>query len=311
MFTSEQLAKRREFIGASEAAAVLGLSPYRTALDVYTAKVLGEESKETRFTRWGHRLEAVVADAYAEETGREIIADQVTRLHPVYPCIGATPDFRVPGGLLEVKTGDKATADRWGEPGTDQVPEHVACQVVVQMAVCDVDRGDVAVLLGGNDLRVYTIQRDRVLEASLLEQLVAWWQSHVVTRQAPSPTSGEDALRFVARMFPRSESDIVRPASEEEAADLIELLHLKGDVKELEGEIALLEAKLKSAIGTGGGISSAEGSVTWKSTKSGGTDWKAVAEALNAPADLIARHQRPGSRRFLVGPSKLAKLVAA
>ena len=65
--TQQQLAKRHEMIGASEIAAIVGLDPYKTALDVYAAKVLPNPQEPTsRFARWGLRLEAVVADAYAE-----------------------------------------------------------------------------------------------------------------------------------------------------------------------------------------------------------------------------------------------------
>lgn len=313
MLTQEQLARRHEFIGASEVAAIIGLDPFRTALDVYAQKVgLVPATPTNKYMRWGNRLEAVVADAYAEETGRAIVADQETRLHPVHAFIAATPDYRAEGNrLLEIKTGDSRTAERWGEPGTDEVPEHVACQVVQQMAVCDVDFCDVAVLLGGNDFRVYTIQRDREIEAALIERVVTFWQQHILTKCPPDVDDGEARQRFVARLFPRSVNELIRTATSDEADVIQALAAAKATLANVENDVAMLESELKSYIGEAAGLGSPFGTVTWKSTKSGGTDWKAIVEALNAPADLIAKYARPGSRRFLYTRPKLALKGAA
>lgn len=307
--TAIELFPRTTILGASEAAAVLGCDPYKTALDVYAAKVLPTTADtETRFTRWGRRLEAVVAEAYSEETGREIVADQTTARHRDHPCLAATPDYRVVGDgrLVEIKTGDKGTAHRWGEPGSGEVPEHVACQVVQQMAVCDVDAADVAVLLGGNDLRVYHLTRDRALETQLIEHLAGWWARHVVARVPPEPVDGAAAQRFVGRLFPQSVQDTIRTASAEEQERIRQLLDVRERIAALTNEEALMQAALKAAIGDGGGLGGPTGTVTWKSAKSGGPDWKAIATELGATPDLLARFQRPGSRRFLASAPKPA-----
>jgi putative phage-type endonuclease len=306
--TAAQIAKRTDMIGASEIAAVVGMHPYLTALDLYAAKVLpNRDDSGNRFTRWGQRLEAVVATAYSEETGIELVVDQETRVHPIHACIGATPDYRSADGsrLVEIKTGDARTAGRWGEPGTDEVPDHVGLQVIQQMAVCDVDQADVAVLLGGNDLRIYHLTRHRETEALLLAQGVAFWTNHVLAKSAPEPVDGESAQRFAARLFPRSLSDTILPASAEQADTIASLLRVRDQIADLENEKDLLEAELKGAIGDGAGLSCAEGAVTWKSTKSNGTDYKGLVESLGVTKEQLARWARPGVRKFLVSPSKM------
>lgn len=306
--TATQLAQRTSLIGASEIAMVLGLHPSKTALNLYAEKVLGVRDEGTRFSRWGSKLEAVVAEAYMEETGIELVADQQTHVHPVHTCIGATPDYRQVGRskLVECKTGDRFTADKWGEPGTDEVPQHYAAQAVQQMAVCDVDEIDIAVLLGGNDFRIYRLLRDRDVEAEVLARGVAFYTDHIVAQVPPPAVDGEAANEFVRLLYPRNASEVMRQASTEEADSIKDLLVARQELKDAENAVALLESEIKGYIGEAAGLLCPFGTVTWKSAKSGAVSWKKVAEELQAPADLIAKHTGAGSRRFLVSPSKVA-----
>ena len=98
---------RRTFIGASEIAAVCGLNPYDSALDVYAAKVLGQQRRranlEGRATaRLGHLLEPALLRDYEQQHGVTIVRP-ATRRHPDYPWAGATPD------------GDSSTIEAAGE----------------------------------------------------------------------------------------------------------------------------------------------------------------------------------------------------
>jgi hypothetical protein len=87
------LAARRTGIGASEVAAVLGLSPYESPLDVYCRKLgLVPEKAETEAMRWGLRLEPLLAAEYAERTGYPLVATQVFLRHPDKPFLLATLD---------------------------------------------------------------------------------------------------------------------------------------------------------------------------------------------------------------------------
>ena len=66
--TDAQRAARRHGLGGSDVAAVLGLDPWRSPLDVYVDKVEGSQRTENAPMQWGNRLEAPIADAYAERT---------------------------------------------------------------------------------------------------------------------------------------------------------------------------------------------------------------------------------------------------
>ncbi|MBK7350780.1 MAG: YqaJ viral recombinase family protein [Gemmatimonadetes bacterium] len=313
--TAEQLALRQTGIGASEIAAVAGLDPHRTPLDVWMLKrALTEPFAGNEFTRWGHRLEAVIAGAYADARG-VLLDTRETLRHPNEPWMLATPDRVVldPGGgeerLLQVKNRGLRQADRWGEPGTDQVPDEVAAQCHWEMTVTELDRCDVAVLIGGNDFRVYSLRRDPEIEAALVGIGRRFWFDHVVAGVRPEPTASDGAA--LARLFP-THNDLLLLAGPEHVTLATQLLDVRNRIAALEADREALEAHLKAAIGEHAGLDLPNGRITWKATRAArSTDWKAVVEDLRpfievdtagATDTIIARHTtaKRGARRFLV-----------
>ncbi len=73
MLTAEQHENRATGIGGSDAAAVCGLNPYKSPVDVYLEKVgAAAPVDETERMFWGNKLEDVVADVYSDRTGRKV-----------------------------------------------------------------------------------------------------------------------------------------------------------------------------------------------------------------------------------------------
>lgn len=306
MLTAEQRTKRQQGVGASEVPAVLGLDPYRSPLDVYLEKTgMLPPFEGNRFTDWGNRLEPLIASAYAEMMPEADLALSDTLAHPAHSWALATPDrivtARTLRWLLECKNrGSYATA-QFGDPGTDQVPFPVAAQCHWQMFVTMLDRCDVAVLLGGNDFRVYQLHRDPDLEAQILELVHGFWHGHVLAGIPPKPRASD--AETMKRLFPASSDQITEGTPEQyEVARL--LREAKAGLKDLEGEKDALEAQLKLAIGAGAGLAWPDGSkATWKSTKGTlATDWEAAARMAGVTEEQIqaCTRMKPGFRRFLL-----------
>lgn len=104
------LARRRAGIGGSDAAAIIGQDPYKTALDIYHEKV-GEapDRPATPPMMRGRILEPTVAELYTELTGRKV-RKQPQRVHPDYPWLLGNLDYQILAngndlgtGLLEIK----------------------------------------------------------------------------------------------------------------------------------------------------------------------------------------------------------------
>lgn len=185
------LARRKVGIGSSDAAAVCGLDPYRTPLEVYCSKTddhepTGELPADPAM-RWGLLLEPAIARAYEIETGRKVIEPEPAN-HPQLEWMGATADRISCDGerLVEIKTASSRMPG-WGESGDpDGVPERIVVQVQHQMAVYGIRLADVACLIDGRDFRIYPVAFNPLAVDSLIEIEAEFWQ-RVVNRDPPEP----------------------------------------------------------------------------------------------------------------------------
>lgn len=174
----EWLAERKHGVTASEIAAILGLSPWESARSLYHLK-RGEVGDDTDadHMRWGRRLEAPIADEFADRHPEFSVLPGGLFAHDERPWQLATPDRllydgsptyglverdgeidREPTSALEIKTG--ASLDEWGDDGSDEIPTHYRCQVLWQMDVLGVPEARVALLVAGRTYREYTVTRD-------------------------------------------------------------------------------------------------------------------------------------------------------
>src|SRR5262249_47446538 len=100
----------------------------------------------------------------------------------------------------------------WGDPGTDQVPDHVMIQVQEQLAVEEdaPDEADVAVLFDGRSFELYPVRRHDVLIASIVERTQAFWQ-RVLERRPPEPdwSAGADSLEVLKAMYRPEEGSTI------------------------------------------------------------------------------------------------------
>lgn len=150
MLTEQQLRERKKGIGGSDAAAVCGLSKWKTPLDVYLDKTTDkiEQLEENRFIYWGNRLEPVIIERYEEETGKPVVRCAAVASHK-YTFMLANIDGMLPndGGILECKTADARTSKNWGESGSDYFPDEYLIQCAHYAIICDAPYVDLAVLM--------------------------------------------------------------------------------------------------------------------------------------------------------------------
>ena len=240
------LDERKTGIGGSDAAVILGLSKYKTPLELGQEK-LGfiEAFQGNRFTEAGNRLEDVIAQWYADETNSKVARDNTTFRLKDYPFIMAHIDRRVLNErkVLECKSADKWTLSQWGEAGSNEVPDSYFVQVQHYLLFPNFDNADLAALIGGNDFRIYPIEPDRELQDMMLQAEIAFWD--IVSRgDLPSPICSADA----DRLWKRDNGSSVTASD-----DVIEWDHeLKKAIvqqKELEAKIDDCKMKIKVFMG--------------------------------------------------------------
>lgn len=200
------LAERLKGIGASEAAAVLGVHPYRSALDVYAEKrgvapAVDDEGNDAMEA--GNRLEPVLARWYADRTGLKVIDPGARAIawidgSPNGRPIFATPDRYIEDprdlkrgrGVLELKTVNAYARDEWfdGEP-----PVWTQVQLQHQMLVTRCTWGASCVLIGGQGFRWSTpIAASPEFQKTLVERELAFWRM-VRDGIEPAPDHVNDA----------------------------------------------------------------------------------------------------------------------
>lgn len=304
-FDAERLERRKKTLGASEVAAVAGLDPHRSALDIFLEKTgQVEPFQGNTFTEWGLRLEAVIAAKYAESQ-HVLLSPSDTVAHPTEPWATATPDRIVEPAVLadpwglEIKNKSARQAAKWGESGTDQVPHEIAAQLHWSMLVTGFRRWDCAALFGGNEYRVYTVPFNAQIADDLFELAEGFWRNHVEKGIAPEIDGSKAAAEYLKRKF-AAHSEEIREATREQEVWIQQLREIREKIAEAEGTERILENKLKDAIADAAGIAGRSGRVTWKAPAHGLPQWKAIAEALGAKErpDLVALHTSAPSRRF-------------
>lgn len=316
MLTDAQKAVRRGGLGSSDIGAVAGLSPYARPIDVWLVKRGLAEVPETAPMRLGTALEPVIAGLYAREhlAPREILAapgdvwhgtTDGTLAHPAEPWALATPDRVVCAGtmeigiarLVEIKSVGWRSARHWGTEH-DDVPAWYRAQIAWQMAVTGVGTCDLAALIGGEELRVYRIERDAELEAMLLDVGRAFWR-RVERGEEPPVDESESWRRHLEARFPRAAAGLLTATREaEEIAARLADARARRAAAEADEERAANE--LRAAIGDAEGIAGDGWRATWKAPAKGTPAWKSIAMELGAEEcpELVAMHTAAPSRRF-------------
>ncbi len=270
------LAQRRTGIGGSDVAAILGLSRWKSPLDVYLEKTSqAEPVAETEPMRWGTLLEPVILAEFSRRTGvvvekpRDIIRD------PGCPWMLASLDGWAPEleAVVELKTA--RSAEGWGEDGSGEIPAYYQTQVAHYLAVTGARIAFVPVLIGAAEFRVYQVERDDLLIRDMVEAERAFWHDHVLAGVPPEPVNAADA----ARLWGRDNGETIEVAGEI-ADDVEELRHLKAQAKEIEERIGSIEDRMKVAFREASAISYCGRTLaTFKAQTRKGFDTKSLSAA--------------------------------
>ena len=305
-------AERRSYIGASDVPAILGLSPFGSAYDVWLAKKGLAEDVMSDAMRWGHYHEPNIAAEY-QRAFPDVRLEMVgTKPHAKYPWLRATIDRMVHGPLgswpLEIKSTSEYLGDRWGDVNTDDVPDHVNVQAQVQLMVEDKPFAHAAVLVGHCDCRLpYLIEADSELQEMILDRCHDFRERSMLGDEEPEIT-GPNAEAHLKKKY-QKHTDVVRILQGEQAelhARLIETYRERKALEEVEKD---LKAQVMAMIAGDYGVKSAAGKTIWYEV--GGrssVDTNGLITHLKVPKAVVETYTRTGnpSRTFRNFPAKEA-----
>jgi len=186
------LQARMSGIGASEIATAVGQNHRKSPLELWLEKT-GQKPRDraTIPMRAGNHLEPLLAELYQEETGRELLSQQVFLRGEDRPHLLATIDALTEDRVVEFKTTTDRNKDF--ELDADNLPETWQCQVQQQMYLAEKDRADVAVLVNWTQFHVIPVFRNDDLIAAMLPHADKFWRC-VETRTEPTSRTGDGEL---------------------------------------------------------------------------------------------------------------------
>lgn len=220
---------RQKYLGGSDAAAIFGVSPWRTPLDLFLDKIKPRSDADTtdperlKFFARRKRQEPVIAEMLADEYGVEVttlslddnpnryldaehdfLAAEIDFEFRMSPAVRAhfpdRPEFcAIPDGTLlngEIKTVHPFKASEWGEQGSEDVPMHYAAQVMHGLGVTRRPACLVAALFGLDTLLCFPVMADPELIEPMRAQCVKFWNEHVLARKPPEPVNLNDIKRL-------------------------------------------------------------------------------------------------------------------
>jgi putative phage-type endonuclease len=282
---------RRTGLGGTDIARILGLSRFGGPMDVYLEKI-GQAAPliETEPMRWGKLLEPAIAEEYARKSGRVVRRGADFLRHRVYPEFFANIDRwsllkGTPKRVLELKTTSVFTADDFGEEHTDEVPGDYLAQGMWYGFVTGAETVDLAVLIGGNKHRVYTIPRDDELVADMEERAHSFWDD--TQRRIPPAIDGSDASTAYLKTTYRDkgteramDDELVRLAYEYRAS--------KENIKALEERVGVIGNEIRDLMGDdrwaeGEGVKVVYGDRQAPAK----TDWPALVKAQGIPESVV------------------------
>lgn len=249
MGSAQWLEERRKGIGGADIAAIMGLSPFRTAFRVYQEKRKEVEDWEgNTSTDWGHLMEPAIRQFYSDKTGRDVRLPDKIMYHPKYPFMLASLDgFTDDGRVVEIKTARSGKG--WGEPETDQIPDYYALQVHHYMTITGFQVADIPVSIAGGSPSIYTVEADKEISEMIIEACAKFWE-RVQSGNPPDPVTYADAVARFSRST--AEGSVIASTGDIEAVN--ELRAVRTEISRLEAKENEIKGNLIISLGEAGNI---------------------------------------------------------
>lgn len=266
----EWLAWRRKGVGGSDVAAIMGISPFHTARDIYYDKLniapIEEDDNNWVAKEMGNLLEDLVARIFQKRTGYEVYKVKKMFYHPMHPFMLADVDYfvKLPDGttaILEIKTTNYNATGSWWLDGEKIVPVYYEFQGRHYMAVTDIDRVFFCCFYGNTEEEVIIreITRDMAYEDEMIFLEQNFWENHVQTKTPPPYTEDGDLIIDSSRRYsgPADENAPAVTLDLRMTATLMRYLELQEEKKnaekhskKLEGDLQRLKGILIAEMGT-------------------------------------------------------------
>lgn len=225
MLSEEQKRNRLSGIYGTDCGIICGLNPYKNKIELWKEKTglaVEPDISDNPSVKAGNYLEPVLRQWFSDETGLTVEIKEEELQHHEHSWMRGHVDGIITQedgtqAILELKTASIRQKDKWGEFNPmdananqfgfiNSIPEHYLMQVTHYLCVANLSVAYVAVLIGGNDFRIYVVERNEVLEKIIIELEKAFWDC-VQSSECPDPETLPE-LESLLGMHPINENPI-------------------------------------------------------------------------------------------------------
>jgi putative phage-type endonuclease len=314
---------RRKFLGGSDAAAVMGLSPWKTPVELWmfktgrTQESLDEDTERLRRLERGKKLEPFILDMTLDKLRDmgltvEHVATNALYTDPEHPWMACEIDFELKlwgeievGGRTVKFNGEHINADaksvgssfarkKWGIEFTEDVPVEYATQFMHGLMVTGRQACLISALRSFDDVDLFWTLRDDEVIAGMRQKEIDFWHDHVLADVPPDPFKFSD-VKF---LFPSTVADPIEatPAIVQKVKDLLRVSAMRIDLEAEEDvlKLAIADYMRPHASLTYGWMPPRKGKAperrviaTWNEEKQTLFDKKGLAEKHPEVAELF------------------------
>lgn len=296
---SAWLEARKKGIGGSDAAAIVGLSPFKSAFSLWAEKTGRVEVKEkplqdengkiiNEFLYWGREQERLIAERFALETGKKVIKRGLLQ-SVENPFMLASIDRAIIGenAGLECKTTAGWNGEQWQD---DEIPAAYIVQCLHYMLVTGFDRFYIACLIGGNKYVCKVLERSELLpELEALEKAEKdFWNNYILTDTAPPLDGNKATCETVKAITAQNTPEGVAELADEYSELCQQIKILDQGIKRMEEKQEALKNKLKLALAEVETATTEGYKISYKERTKTGIDTKKLKEELPEVAEKYA-----------------------
>lgn len=295
---AEWVKLRSSTIGGSDAAAIMGMNPWKSPYALFlekTGKVIPEDISGKEAVRLGTDLEEYVAKRFSEATGKKVRRENYTIFREDMPYAHANYDRLIVGEKagLECKTTNALQLSKFKN---GEFPATYYCQCMHYLMVSGLDRWYLAVLVLGIDFKVFCIERDEDEIEALMAAEGDFWNM-VQTNTPPELDGTASTLDALEAQYPREDTG-VKVDLTGCAGDLMILDTCREQFKALEAKENAAKARIMAAMGNAERGECGQYTVSWKSQNRKTFDRKKWEAANGKIPDAYMKSSESRTFRF-------------
>ena len=276
MSKDEWLEHRRCGIGGSDAAAIVGMNPFKSMVSVYVDKLKLEEdeAKSSFRMEMGSKLEDFVAREFSLRTGKKTRNVNGILRNDKYPFAIANIDKRVckEKAVLECVVTNSYCKKEWERA----VPIQYQIQCLHYMAVTGATHAYVAALVGNEELFIHRLERDEDMIEYVMAEEEKFWKECIIGGNVPLPDGSEEYSRFLKSRYKDSREDSLILFMQEEKLSRYD--EVCSCIKKLDVEKKLLEQGFQKEMGEYEIAFVGDRKISWKKQSRSSVDTKKLRE---------------------------------